>query len=85
MTAAQAVRRASGQSDFARLTPGLGALAAYQRDWLRHDVTAGVSVAAVALPTAIAYSEIIGLGPVIGLYAAIPALLAYAIFGTSRT
>jgi high affinity sulfate transporter 1 len=45
---------------------------------------AGVSVAAVALPTAIAYAQIIGLEPVAGLYAAIPALLAYALFGTSR-
>ena len=67
-----------------RIAPGLGVLAGYQREWLRHDLIAGVSVAAVALPTAIAYAEIIGLDPVIGLYAAIPALLAYALFGTSR-
>ena len=67
-----------------RIAPGLGALAAYRRDWLRHDLIAGVSVAAVALPTAIAYAQIIGLEPVVGLYAAIPALLAYALFGTSR-
>jgi high affinity sulfate transporter 1 len=67
-----------------RIAPGLGTLATYQRDWLRHDVIAGISVAAVALPTAIAYAEIIGLDPVVGLYAAIPALLAYAVFGTSR-
>ena len=67
-----------------RIAPGLGALAGYQREWLRHDLIAGVSVAAVALPTAIAYAQIIGLDPVIGLYAAIPALLAYAVFGTSR-
>ena len=59
-------------------------MANYHRDWLRHDLIAGVSVAAVALPTAIAYAEIIGLEPVVGLYAAIPALLAYALFGTSR-
>ncbi len=64
--------------------PGLGVLASYQRDWLRHDVIAGVSVAAVAVPTAIAYAQIIGLDPVVGLYAAIPAMLAYALFGTSR-
>ncbi len=38
----------------------------------------------MALPTAIAYAEIVGLEPVYGLYAAIPALLAYAVFGTSR-
>ncbi len=67
-----------------RIAPGLGALAAYERDWLKHDLVAGVSVAAVALPTAIAYAQIIGLDPVIGLYAAIPSLLAYALFGTSR-
>ena len=71
-------------SDPHRIAPGLGVLAAYQREWLRHDLIAGVSVAAVALPTAIAYAQIIGLDPVIGLYAAIPALLAYAVFGTSR-
>ncbi len=66
-----------------RIAPG-SALAAYRRDWLRYDLIAGVSVAAVALPTAIAYAQIIGLDPVVGLYAAIPALLAYALFGTSR-
>ncbi len=67
-----------------RIAPGLGQLAAYQRDWFRHDLIAGVSVAAVALPTAIAYAQLIGLEPVTGLYAAIPAMLAYALFGTSR-
>jgi high affinity sulfate transporter 1 len=67
-----------------RIAPGLGLVTAYQRDWFRHDLIAGVSVAAVALPTAIAYAQLIGLEPVTGLYAAIPALLAYALFGTSR-
>jgi hypothetical protein len=43
-----------------------------------------VSVAAVALPTTIAYAELIGFEPVVGLYAAILPLLVYAIFGTSR-
>ena len=45
----------------------------YRREWFPHDLIAGVSVAAVALPTAIAYAQIIGLDPVAGLYAAIPA------------
>jgi high affinity sulfate transporter 1 len=67
-----------------RLAPGLGALADYRRDWLRHDLIAGVSVAAVAIPTAIAYAQIIGLPPVAGLYAAIPSLFAYVLFGSSR-
>src|SRR6516165_3086011 len=67
-----------------RIAPGIESLAAYRRDWFKHDLIAGVSVAAVALPTAIAYAEIIGLEPVMGLYTAIPALVAYAVFGTSR-
>ena len=67
-----------------RIAPGLWQLLGYKLEWLRHDVVAGVSVAAVALPTAIAYAQIIGLEPVVGLYAAILPLLAYALFGTSR-
>ena len=67
-----------------RVAPGLRNLLGYQREWLRHDAVAGVSVAAVALPTAIAYAELIGFEPVVGLYAAILPLLVYAIFGTSR-
>jgi high affinity sulfate transporter 1 len=47
-------------------------------------VSAGVAVAAVALPTAVAYAQIIGLPPVTGLYAAILPLLVYAALGTSR-
>jgi hypothetical protein len=38
-----------------RVAPGLQNLLEYRREWLRHDAVAGVSVAAVALPTAIAY------------------------------
>jgi hypothetical protein len=67
-----------------RVSPGLVNLLGYRREWLRHDAVAGVSVAAVALPTAIAYAELIGFEPVVGLYAAILPLLVYAIFGTSR-
>ena len=54
-----------------RVAPGLQNLLGYRREWLRHDAVAGVSVAAVALPTAIAYAELIGFEPVVGLYAAI--------------
>ena len=67
-----------------RVAPGLRNLLEYRREWLRHDAVAGVSVAAVALPTAIAYAELIGFDPVVGLYAAILPMLVYAIFGTSR-
>lgn len=59
-----------------RVAPGLRNLLEYRREWLRHDAVAGVSVAAMALPTAIAYAQLIGFDPVVGLYAAILPLLA---------
>ncbi len=68
----------------ARIAPGLAMLRGYRREWLRYDLTAGLSVAAVALPTAIAYAQLAGFPPVVGLYASILPLVAYAVFGTSR-
>jgi len=67
-----------------RFAPGLWHLLDYRRDWLRSDLVAGVSVAAVAVPTAIAYAQLIGFEPIVGLYAAILPLVAYALFGSSR-
>ncbi len=64
--------------------PGLVALGRYDRTWWRYDLAAGVSVAAVAVPVAIAYSQLAGLPPVCGLYASILPLVAYALLGTSR-
>src|SRR5688572_23978007 len=68
----------------ARVAPGLDRLLGYRAEWLRYDVAAGLSVAAVALPTAIAYAQLAGFPPVVGLYASILPLVVYALFGTSR-
>ena len=67
-----------------RFAPGLRQLLEYRREWLGIDLVAGLSVAAVAVPTAIAYAQLIGFEPIVGLYAAILPLVAYALFGTSR-
>lgn len=48
------------------------------------DPLAGLAVAAVEIPTALAYAELAGFSPVVGLYASILPLIAYAIFGSSR-
>jgi high affinity sulfate transporter 1 len=53
-------------------------------DDFRHDAIAGLSVAAVALPVSIAYAQLAGFDPVVGLYSSILPPAAYAIFGTSR-
>lgn len=68
----------------ARVAPGVAALLAYRREDLPGDLVAGVSVAAVALPVGVAYAELAGFNPVVGLYASILPLLVYALFGTSR-
>src|SRR4051812_34577987 len=52
--------------------------------WLRPDLTAAVTVWAVLVPESLAYATIAGVPPVVGLYAAVPALALYALLGTSR-
>ncbi len=59
-------------------------LSGYRKSWLRYDLLAGVSVAAVAVPIAIAYSQLAGVPPVYGLYASLLPLVAYAFLGSSR-
>ncbi|MGW6724296.1 SulP family inorganic anion transporter [Nocardia sp. NPDC055029] len=56
----------------------------YQRAWLRPDIVAGLTVWAVLVPEALAYASIAGVPPVVGLYAAVPALVLYAMAGSSR-
>ena len=64
--------------------PGLEVFSRYDRSWLRSDLGAGLSVAAIALPVGIAYADLAGVPAVFGMYSAIFPLLAYALFGSSR-
>ena len=72
------------QGFLVRWLPILGWLPTYPRDFLRSDFVSGVTVWAVMVPVAMAYAQMAGAPPQTGLYAAFAALLAYAIFGTSR-
>src|SRR6516165_7643121 len=67
-----------------RLLPVLDWTSDYRREWLAPDVLAGVALWAVMVPEGMAYAGIVGVPPVMGLYTIVPALLAYALFGTSR-
>jgi SulP family sulfate permease len=67
-----------------RFLPILGWIPAYRREWLLPDVFAGVALWAVMVPEAMAYAGIVGVPPIMGLYTIVPALLAYALLGTSR-
>jgi len=71
------------RTGIARFAPGLPALLHYRPEYLPRDVAAGISVAAVAIPVAIAYAQLGGFPAVTGLYASILPLVVYAIFGTS--
>jgi SulP family sulfate permease len=67
-----------------RLVPILGWLRSYERRWLRGDLIAGVTVAALIVPKNLGYAGIAGIPLQNGLYAAAAGALLYGIFGTSR-
>jgi SulP family sulfate permease len=71
-------------SRLSSLAPGLATLLHYDRGWLRGDLLAGVTVAAYLVPQVMAYAEVAGLPPVVGLWAVVGPLLVYAVLGSSR-
>lgn len=68
----------------ARFLPIVGWLRDYDRSWLRGDVIAGVTVAALIVPKNLGYAGIAGVPLQNGLYAAAAGAVLYAIFGTCR-
>jgi high affinity sulfate transporter 1 len=56
----------------------------FSREWLRADVLAGLTAAAVVVPKALAYATIAGLPVQVGLYTAFVPMVIYALLGTSR-
>ena len=57
----------------------------YSRNVFTNDLVAAIIVTIMLIPQSLAYALLAGLPPVVGLYASILPLIAYAIFGTSRT
>jgi sulfate permease, SulP family len=68
----------------ARAVPVSTELRRYRPRTAQRDTLAALTVAALALPSAMAYAEVAGLSPVIGLYALLLPAVAYALLGTSR-
>jgi sulfate permease, SulP family len=64
--------------------PILDWLPAYRSSWLRSDLLAGATTAAVVIPQAMAYATLAGLPVEVGLYAALTPMVVYALLGTSR-
>ena len=83
MTAASQVDEPKSRSLKSYL-PILEWLPKYQKNWLRFDIIAGITVLALLVPEGMAYAELAGLPPETVFYGAPAALIAYAIFGSSR-
>lgn len=65
--------------------PLLASLRAYNGGLFARDLLAAVIVTIMLIPQSLAYALLAGLPPEMGLYASIVPLVAYALFGTSRT
>ena len=73
----------SGPARLRRFPPARW-LREYRADWLRGDVVAGVTLAAYAIPVSLAYAELAGLPPQVGVYGYLLGGLGYALLGSSR-
>ena len=56
----------------------------YRAEWLRGDIVAGATLAAYAIPVALAYASLAGLPPQVGVYGYLLGGLGYALLGSSR-
>jgi high affinity sulfate transporter 1 len=59
-------------------------LIGYRRAWLRPDLVAGLTTAAVVIPKGMAYATVAGLPIEAGLYTAFVPIAIYAVLGSSR-
>ena len=66
----------------ARFVPITQWLPRYERGFLARDLLGGLAVWAVLVPQAVAYAALAGAPPEAGLFAALAAGIAYAVFGT---
>ncbi len=60
-------------------------IAGYQKSWLRLDLIAGITTAAVIIPKSLAYATVAGVPVQVGMYTAFFPMLLYILFGTSRS
>jgi SulP family sulfate permease len=77
-------RPAEREALLTRAIPVAGQLPRYRVPSARRDLVAGVTVAALAVPAAMAYAEVAGLSPVNGLYTLLLPAVAYVLLGSSR-
>jgi high affinity sulfate transporter 1 len=79
----QSTKHKSGLA-WRRYLPPLTWLTHYQAVWLTGDFIAGLTLAAYAIPVALAYATLAGLPPQVGIYGYLLGGLGYALLGSSR-
>ncbi len=71
-------------SVWARYLPAVDWLWHYQSKHLVGDISAGIIVASLLIPQSMAYAQLAGLPPQVGLYASIAPTIIYPLLGSSR-
>lgn len=84
MAEAKTKEQVEKSSGIARLFPIVQWLPNYDRAWLKLDIIAGLTVAALVVPKSLGYAGIANVPLQYGLYAAAVGAILYALFGTSR-
>src|SRR5262245_37165083 len=67
-----------------RALPGVALLRQYQREWIRGDLVAGVTLAAYLVPSGLGDATLAGLPPEAGLYACLFSGLVWWLFCSGR-
>ncbi len=81
---AAAFRPAAREPLLIRVVPVSRDMPAYRPASAGRDLLAGLTVASLAVPSAMAYGQLAGLSPVNGLYALLLPTVAYVLLGSSR-
>jgi SulP family sulfate permease len=74
----------SGVADDNHRWPVLRSLQGYRLWFLSHDLVAGLTLAAIAIPEQLATARLGGFSPQIGFFAFLAGSLAFAVFGSNR-
>jgi MFS superfamily sulfate permease-like transporter len=74
----------SGRAHAGKAWPVFRSLNAYRLQFLTHDLFAGLTLAAIAIPEQMATARLGGFTPQIGFFAFLAGSLAFAVFGSNR-
>jgi SulP family sulfate permease len=76
--------RSAGLAGAGTAWPVFRSLSAYRMQFLTHDLFAGLTLAAIAIPEQMATARLGGFAPQIGFFAFLAGSLAFAMFGSNR-